>query len=161
MWRYSAGEWNYEGKVSYDAAAAEYARTISPRSTATYWFYYGGDAAHQAVGSRTLTVKTYPKVGRPVVRSSSRFRAGKTLTVWGRWYRKAPSKMRVVIDRKVGGKWRRYAVKSASVRKASSATGTYSAKLRLKKRGRWRVRVIPDYGPPSDACSQRRYFRVR
>ena len=161
LWRNLAGEWSYEGKVPYDPGSDAYVRTLSLPSTATYWLYYGGDAAHQATGSQAVTITAYPTVGRPVVSSPSRFRAGKTLGVSGRWYRKVPSRMTVLVDRKVGAKWSRYATARATFRKTSSTEGTYSAKLNLKKRGLWRVTVTPDSGAPSDARSQSRSFQLK
>ena len=76
VWRSVAGTWTYEGTASYDAVAGTYVLAVAPSSTAGYWFYFGGDGAHQAIGSNVTTIRTYPKVATPTVRSWSRFRAG-------------------------------------------------------------------------------------
>ena len=147
--------------ATFDAATGTYVLPAAPPSKATYWFHYGGDKKHQAVGSSSVTVSTYPTVGRPAVRSSSRFRAGHRVKVSGHWYRQTPSRMRVLVYRKVNGKWSRSKTVGASFRRTSATSGTYSASFKTGKRGAYRVVVIPNYGAPSDACSRSRYFRVR
>ena len=83
------------------------------------------------------------------------------LTISGRWYYQAPRTMRVVVYRQVGSSWVRYGSANAVVRRLSATTGTYSATMRISKRGYWRVVAVPDYAPASYLWSPRTYFRLR
>ncbi len=64
--------------------------------------------------------------------------------------------MRVLVYRKVNGRWSRCKTVGASFRRTTATAGTYSATFKAGKRGAWRVVVIPDYGAPSDARSRPR-----
>ncbi len=161
VWKSTAAGWTYEGPASWDETAGAYVFPAVPSSTSSYMVYFGGDVNYQAAGSPVISVKTYPRMLRPSVSSSNRFRAGGRLTFAGQWHYQKPTAVRIRLYRRVGTSWRYYGSTSATFRRTSSTAGTYVGSIRVRTRGYWRAIVIPDSGAPADALSAPRYFRVR
>ena len=161
VWRKTRNTWSYLGVATYDDAAASFSFPVTPRGRSAYWFFYGGGDRHQAAGSQAIAVTTYPKTGRPALARSPRSRAGVAVKLTGRWSRQSPHKLTVVVYQKTSDGWAARRTVSATVRRASATSGTYSARFRVNKPGAWKAIVMPNRTAPRDACSPPVYFRLR
>ena len=52
-------------------------------------------------------------------------------------------------------------IRSSEHEDALVDSGTYTARLKLNRRGYWRVVAVPDYAPTAVVHSSPRYFRLR
>lgn len=114
-----------------------------------------------ASASRTSALPD-PKIGGMLVRSTNRFRAGGRQTVSGSWYDERPTQVWFEVTRRAaGGRWRRYATVKARCSSRTLRSGSFSAVLRLRRRGRYRVVVRATYGTAHAPLSASAFFRLR
>ena len=172
-WRLESGRWKWQGSFPAQATAmGSYSKVIAsfrPPTKGTWRVraYHPADEKSDEIwsaGYAYLTVKSKPRVGTPMapseVRQNARFRVSGSL--WPR-HRAGTYPVRIYRWKKLSsGRWKSYGYVRAW---ASDPQGgsAYASRLRLARRGTWRLRAfaVPDTSHVGRWSSRYDYVRVR
>lgn len=139
--------------------------TVTPSNATYYKARFGGDATDRdsALSAAAVKITPAPSMGNPI--APAKMKRSKYYTVYGYLKPRHASgsyPVRVHLYRYVSGKWKSYGYVKAKASNYSSYT-KYSAKLRLTKRGKWRLGAVhpADSGHATGWSSGYDYVRVQ
>ncbi len=159
-----SGPWADTSLSATTAVDGTFKISVTPRSK-TYYRARFTDSAWDYEASMSFTVAVTPRASIGTPRAPSRMAKGRTKVVYGYLkprHSKGTYPVRIYKWRKVSGKWKRSGYVKAKASDYKSYT-KYSAKVKLTRRGTWRLRAYhpADSGHASGWSTKYDYVKVK
>lgn len=154
------GEWQTIGQTTRESSGL-YVRLIKVYTLGVYRLSFAGDPVNDASVSRELTVKPHFRLSLSSLKSSYSHRSSFTVrgTISPRQRVGSRSTVYVKLYRYRNGHWRIYQTVAAKI---GSMGTTFSASVRLRTTGRWKlVPYAPTNGLNTSTTGRSRYTRSR